>query len=237
MAYIKGEPLKELRKKIIKIAASYVGQTSISGQNSAKNDPIFDKKLRGVGWSAAAWCNWTVLLIYKEALIGGNMLVDGIGDSDRNFENKRRYIPLPVDSSKSGKIISSPTKGYYRNDYSLQTPHTTATRSNFQKFNRFISINEDGGLGRKGSPSKFKKYAEGGYILPGDSVLFDWAGTNPRTEDHIGIYVAPANSSYTKAICIEGNTSATGKPNGVYLKVRNVPNIMGFNQLVLRENI
>lgn len=246
MAYIKGEPLKELRKKILKIAASYVGQTSTSDQNSPKNDSIFNDKLKSVGWSANAWCNYTVLLIYREAIIGGNSFIDGIGNSNRNWEGKRDYIPVPVDSSKSGKTITQTKpvtnankyKGYYRNDYSLQTPHTTATRTNFQKFNRFISVKSDGGLGRPGSSSKFKQYVEGGYILPGDSILFDWEDGLPRTEDHIGIYVAPANSSYDKVLTIEGNTRPEGGgKNGVWMRTRSISSIMGFNQLVLRDNI
>jgi len=243
MAYIKGEPLKELREKIIKIAASYVGQASTGGQDSQKHDPKFNEKLKSLGWvqnggALGAYCNYTVLLIYREAIIGGNDFIGGIGNTNKNWEGKKFFIAVPIDSSKSGKT----RKVLYRTDYGMQTPHTTATRWNHQLFNRFISVSSNSSnLGRPGTPSKFKKYVEEGYILPGDSVLFDWKDGNSRTEDHIGIYIAPANSTYTHAICIEGNTrpegAAYGNPNGVWMRVRNISNIMGFNQLVLRENM
>ena len=48
--YQKGNELKDLRKRILEIAASYVGQTNYGGKaRTGMNDPDFESKIKGVG--------------------------------------------------------------------------------------------------------------------------------------------------------------------------------------------
>ena len=68
----------ELRKRIIKIAASYVGQSELPGNNLGWYDPKFEIKMKSlkVPWQLThAWCNYFTNLCWTEAYTTGNSLV------------------------------------------------------------------------------------------------------------------------------------------------------------------
>lgn len=266
MAYQKAEEQKDLRKRVLKIAASYVGQSTY-GTRTGFNDPDFDSKMRGIGFNTGDhWCNWFTRLVYKEALTKGNNYVNSTTSYPNNWENttKGQYLKPPVESTKSGIKINSWANA---NKYGLQTYNTEYTSNNYIKVNRYISItnnpSRDRSIGASdknlGTSSNFKKYVEGGYILPGDAILFDWGAKDERKDktygeigeanagdwnyskllrftDHIGIYLAPANSSYSKVLTIEGNFTVGGV-NGVWIHERSISVINGFGQLSSRVTI
>jgi len=68
----------ELRKRIVKIAASYVGQTELPGNNLGWYDPRFEVKMKSltVPWQLThAWCNYFTNLCWTEAYTTGNSIV------------------------------------------------------------------------------------------------------------------------------------------------------------------
>jgi hypothetical protein len=68
----------DLRKRIIKIAASYVGQSELPGNNLGWYDPRFEVKMKSlkVPWQLThAWCNYFTNLCWTEAYTTGNSLV------------------------------------------------------------------------------------------------------------------------------------------------------------------
>ena len=70
------DPHVELRKRILKIAASYIGQTTYSSRKGF-NDSAFESKMKNVGWSTTQhYCNYFCILVYKEALTTGNQYVN-----------------------------------------------------------------------------------------------------------------------------------------------------------------
>jgi hypothetical protein len=68
----------ELRKRIVKIAASYVGQTELPGDNIGWYDPRFEVKMKNLKnpWQLThKWCNYFTNLCWTEAYTTGNALV------------------------------------------------------------------------------------------------------------------------------------------------------------------
>jgi hypothetical protein len=68
----------ELRKRIVKIAASYIGQNELPGNNLGWYDPKFEIKMKSlkVPWQKThAWCNYFTNLCWTEAYTTGNSLV------------------------------------------------------------------------------------------------------------------------------------------------------------------
>ena len=60
-------------EKILKIAASYVGQREISG-NKGWNDGNFWAKMRTTGWSSGqSWCAYFTELVWTEAYEGSDL--------------------------------------------------------------------------------------------------------------------------------------------------------------------
>ena len=239
----KGLPLKELRKRILKIAASYVGQTTY-GTRSGFNDGKFEQRIKKVGWSKGLhYCNFTVRMIWYEAMGPGNNIVPATTAHPGSWTETQRKInlELPVDT-RGGTTLPDYKYGYYRPKYGAQDPTVTGSRLNYTKLMRFVSVTNNptyktgkGSSKNKGSSSNAKELLGGGYVLPGDAITFNWApGSNPRFSNHIGIYLGPANSSYSKIFTIEGNCSAHGK-NGVWLKTRNISVVDGFCQLRTRD--
>ena len=107
---------------------------------------------------------------------------------------------------------------------------------------RFVSVTNNptykksaGKSKNRGDSDNAKQLLGGGYVLPGDAITFNWApGSNTRFSNHIGLYLGPANSSYSKIFTIEGNCSLHGK-NGVWLRTRNTAVVDGFCQLRTRD--
>jgi len=71
-------PEDELRRRIVRIAASYVGQTELPGDNVGWYDPRFEVKMKNlkVPWQLThKWCNYFTNLCWTEAYTTGNALV------------------------------------------------------------------------------------------------------------------------------------------------------------------
>lgn len=245
--YQKGRKLKNLRRRIIKIAASYVGQRCYGGNSyTGFGDPKFEERIKGVGWRNNPWCNYTVRLIYKEALTTGNEFIgestynkDGGGYNTWENGGDGKYLVPPV--NKNGKTLIEEWPG--NKEFwakSAQTSYVEYTRINYQAPNRYINITGNQafnkgitGAKNQGIASRAKEAIEGKYVLPGDFVTFDTKpNENDRFNNHIGIYICPNTTDCSRIMCIEGNYSA-----GLFVVDRDVKDINGFGQLITRETI
>ena len=240
----RGMKQKYLRKRIIEIAASYVGQKMINPSTyQGFQDPKFEERIKGVGWRQNAWCNYTVRLIYKEALTTGNAYIGPSAIDYNTWGNTGDgfYLVPPVDI-KGGTVLEKwPAAQVWRK--SAQTSYVEYTRKNYQAANRYISITNNQnfdksikGVKNQGVASKAKAAITGNYVLPGDFVTFDKGkdgGPNntARFNNHIGLYICPGSSDCSIITCIEGNYSA-----GLFVVNRPVTDINGFGQLMTRKN-
>jgi len=248
--YQKGNELKDLRKRILEIAASYVGQTNYGGKaRTGMNDPDFESKIKGVGWSSGLhWCNYFVRLVYKEALTEGNNYVSSTSSYPNTWVNKGKgkgsYLFPPV-NSKGGTVINQWKNTYKNWKNSAQTSYVESTREAYQNTNNYIPITNNPTFKRGagfnnniGQALKAKEAIEGKYILPGDYITFDWdpgetGNTNPyRFNQHIGIYIAPATPDCSSITLIDGNWSYA-------VKYRNtkISSVNGFGQLITRNTV
>lgn len=90
-----------LRQRIIRIAASYVGQTELPGDNVGWYDPKFETKMRNlaVPWQPShPWCNYFTNLCWTEAYTTGNAIVPSTTAYQSAWQNKLKsgggYKPL-----------------------------------------------------------------------------------------------------------------------------------------------
>lgn len=89
---------KELRQRIVGIAASYIGQDELPGNNQGWHDQLFEDKIKkpnvtdkGWGWYAPhPWCAWFVSRVMYEAHVVGNALVKEAKDEFKSIW-KNRY--------------------------------------------------------------------------------------------------------------------------------------------------
>jgi len=266
MEYKVGYKFKNLRKRILEIGASYVGQVTENkkiGKDWTRayfEDPKFEKKMREVGWFLKQknpnighhYCNNFVRLVYKEAMSEGNSYVSSTTARPNTWNNRGSggYLVPPVNVDGGTNIEEWVGSG--QKTYGAQNPLVESTRKSYQIPNRYVSITNnptfDKGIsGNKnlGSAIKMKEYTESNKILPGDFVTFDWnaasdnkssSKSSGRFNQHIGIYIAPATSDYSKIYCIEGNCTSNGR-NGVWIKTRNISTVNGFGQLITRNNL
>jgi len=229
------QPFKELRKRILQIAASYIGQTTYNSRKGF-NDTAFEQKMKNVGWASTNhYCNFFCRLVYKEALTTGNQYVNSTLNYPGNWEGRLVHL----------KDI----KKWKRGEYGMEDPYVEHTRSNYQLVSRYVNITdysmtnwgtnseEPEGVAttkREGQPKNLKYVTENSkrIVLPGDIITFDWSNSG-RYNEHIGIYVCPADINCNNIITIEGNTTPTDKVNGVYKRVRAASLINGFGQLTV----
>jgi len=201
-----GNKLPELRKRIIQIAASYVGQRSIveGGNQRGFHDPIFEKKMKGIGWfkdangNSLAWCNTFCRLVYKEALLGGNSIITNAPKPNTWIEKGvGSYLGIPVTFPDGRTDVTK----WSRKSYGALDPTVTNTRKNFTNMVRYVDITKNG----VPQPDLLKKYYNSNIILPGDCFI-NSAGpqANSSSGQHIGIFVAPT-SDFKSIITIEGN--------------------------------
>ena len=250
---------RDLRERIIKIALSYVGQKTYYLNYSDKFgfiDPLMEKKYRNIGWendqepnlhakgnSGRHYCNYTVNLIWCEALGNGNSFVKSTLNYPSNLTFSTRY----GSAFNPTKLPSNfqYAQGNNKKSYGLMTPGTVNTAKNFNNLKKFINIDKD--------PTLFEKaYKNGkGKIRPGDAVMFDWHGENGiNSIDHIGIFLSAAKVGNTwKITTIEGNVNSppkyklptTGerlKKNGIWMKTdRKISQIIGFCQLFTNADL
>lgn len=76
----------ELRKRLVKISLSYVGNNEVAGNNLGWHDKNFEARMKGwsdinMKWSSPmAWCNCFTNLVWKEGYTTGNALVPATTD-------------------------------------------------------------------------------------------------------------------------------------------------------------
>ena len=190
-----------LRKRIITIAASYVGQNETPGNNSGWHDPLFQAKMtpsttgNDWGWGkGAAWCDYFASLVWYEAYTVGNALVD-----PANFFYKSIFNRSGLNGLNKGAKANQPNPptGPFGSfvDY---------TRQYFIKMGKYITIKE----------------AKSGKKLPQPGDMF--TTRNNKGENHIGIVakVFTKNGKLTQISTIEGNTGASNPRDGGETKYR-----------------
>jgi hypothetical protein len=125
----------ELRKRIVKIAFSYVGNNEVKGNNLGWHDKIFEAKMKNwsdinMKWSSPmAWCNCFTNLVWKEAYTTGNALVPatteyqsiwdtklnggklnplsrGVSSTNQYFQAKKQFINFS--EAKAGTLLPEP---------------------------------------------------------------------------------------------------------------------------------
>ena len=248
--------LKDLRTRIIKIAASYVGQTGAKAgsgtQSKPKNfkDPLFEEKLKNIGLLKQPWCNMFCRLVYAEAFFGGNALYptppsNPSGNSwDSNNFSKHSSIAnkyqISLKNQNPSINYNQPTRG--ANDFAVG--HTV---DNFMKRltkNRFIDLAGNKSASAlaiyKDSTKKgilINEFKKNKIILPGDLIIFDntkngylnKSAGREKGADHIGIYIGGTSNTQV----IDGNYS-----NSVKNRNANIDGdltIRGFVQLTTVE--
>lgn len=228
----------ELRKRIIRIAASYVGQLEIK-PNKGFLDPTYEEMYKSIKWKPGLeWCNYSVWLWWYQAFTVGNNYVSSTSNypnifdlperhsmhpkNIQNLDSNFRYAvkPLSIDSQPPGS-------GLHRG---FMDPGTVNSKNHFQKIKRFVPINCD--------PSKLKPAIQNHKILPGDAIYYDWQKRKPGFSDtsHIGMYLCPGDINCNTIWTIEGNATNDAKPSlqGVWKKNRKgttLSQIRGFGQL------
>jgi len=241
-----GLHLLDLRVRILKIAASYDGQSTYNKPSGGAsdyvkygfNDPIFEEKMRSIGWnnkekpnlpsdnfSGKEWCNYTVNLVWSEAFAPGNSLVP----STQLYPGNYIFTPNRRTRMMSDKIKSALGTNYRiktLEKYGMQDPGVGNTKRNFVAINRFIPIDF--------KQEKLKNAIEEQTILPGDAVIFG-------AEEHIGIYIGPVGTDGKKIWCIDGNTREDGPSiddiNIVRLNIKPVIWVNGFCQLFTSNDL
>ena len=169
----------DLRKRIIRIAASYVGQyelppppTQGDGWNEGWYDPRFETKmldLKSPWQKGQPWCNWFTNLCWTEAYTTGNALVPSTTSYQSIWNTK-------LGGGEWGKPL---------------TPGVSNTYAGFQKLGQAITISQ----------------AKSGTNLPepGDMVMFHYSTGN---HIEIVAAIKVNNGKLTGISSIGGNTSA-----------------------------
>jgi hypothetical protein len=221
--YLKGNKLPDLRKRIIRVAASYIGQKEING-NLGYKDSEFEKKMKNVGWQADFdWCNLFCRLVYAEAFYGGNAIPSLSGPSAYNDANNftksssGRYR-TSLKGQNTGGDYTNPNLKRGLNDYAVGNTAWNATYR-AKAGNRFINLS-GGNPGTGPQLSVYtnfgkkldllKKFISVGAVYPGDLMIFDWKNdlkggknSNFPGAQHIGIYLGGASSTDV----IDGNAN------------------------------
>ena len=176
-----------IRARIIKVAASYVGQfESLPAQNPGWYDPDYQDKfqksnptLKYSNWTKTQpWCAWFCQLVWREAYNTGNKYVN---DWDEAITPglKEQYKDIWDSYLSAGGII---------------TAGVSTCRANFQRKNKFITL-QDALTGRS-------------LPQPGDIAVYGYS--------HVDIVVKPfvSNGKLTGFSAIGGNTGKENARNG-----------------------
>lgn len=233
---------KDLRKRILRVAASYVGQLE-EQPNKGFLNPDFEEMYKSIKWKPGLeWCNYSVWLWWYQAFTVGNSYVSSTSNYPNTFDSPERHPmhPANIKEAKSNfKYAVKPTSvdsqppgsGLYRG---FMDPGTVNSKNHFQKIKRFVPVNL--------SQSKLKLAISQHKVLPGDAIYFDWAKRKPGYSDtsHIGIYLCPGDINCTSIWTLEGNAPSDGnkKIQGVFKKHRKNPGyIRGFGRLFTSDEL
>ena len=203
-----------IRARIIKVAASYVGQfESLPAQNPGWYDPDYQDKfqksnptLKYSNWTKTQpWCAWFCQLVWREAYNTGNKYVN---DWDEAITPglKEQYKDIWDSYLSAGGII---------------TAGVSTCRANFQRKNKFITL-QDALTGRS-------------LPQPGDIAVYNYS--------HVDIVVKPfvSNGKLTGFSSIGGNTGKENARNGgetkYYEKQWDWKSVVGFCKVIDIYNI
>ena len=198
-----------IRARIIKVAASYVGQfESLPAQNPGWYDPDYQDKfqksnptLKYSNWTKTQpWCAWFCQLVWREAYNTGNKYVN---DWDEAITPglKEQYKDIWNSYLSAGGII---------------TAGVSTCRANFQRKNKFITL-QDALTGRS-------------LPQPGDIAVYNYS--------HVDIVVKPfvSNGKLTGFSSIGGNTGAANARNGgetkYYKNKSDWKSVVGFCKVI-----
>ena len=137
-----------IRKRIVEIAASYVGNQEIKNppQNPGWYDDSYESKFKQLNgpWSKSApWCAWFCQLVWGEAYTTGNKLVP---NADTVPEYASTYKSIWENELKNGKGIS---------------PRVFTVETNFSKLNKYVTVAQ----AKNGTKT----------IEPGDLVIYSYS--------------------------------------------------------------
>ena len=198
-----------IRARIIKVAASYVGQfEALPAQNPGWYDPDYQDKfqksnptLKYSNWTKTQpWCAWFCQLVWREAYNTGNKYVN---DWDEAISPglKEQYKDIWDNYLSAGGII---------------TAGVSTCRANFQKKNKFITL-QDALTGRS-------------LPQPGDIAVYNYS--------HVDLVVKPfvSNGKLTGFSSIGGNTGAANARNGgetkYYKNKSDWKSVVGFCKVI-----
>ena len=198
-----------IRARIIKVAASYVGQfESLPAQNPGWYDPDYQDKfqksnptLKYSNWTKTQpWCAWFCQLVWREAYNTGNKYVN---DWDEAITPglKEQYKDIWDSYLSAGGII---------------TAGVSTCRANFQRKNKFITL-QDALTGRS-------------LPQPGDIAVYGYS--------HVDIVVKPflSNGKLTGFSSIGGNTGKANARNGgetkYYKNKSDWKSVVGFCKVI-----
>ncbi len=258
--YKESNKLVDLRKRIIKIAASYVGQVNIRNANGpfSFNDPEFQKKMVNIGWYpsylssagkkvSSEWCNYFCRLVYAEAFYGGNAIPSLSGPSAyTDISNFTKNSSGTYKISLSGSN-STPYQHSYYGALDATVGHTVSNFLNHltigsrwidlagdlsEKYEFVYNQNESGVI-NSGKKNLFKKFIAAKAILPGDLMIFDWE--NDLKEGNGKVKGAQHIGIYVggsdDTMVIDGNMS-----NKVKYRSPGIKDIRGICQLTTTNN-
>ena len=205
-----------IRARIIRIAASYVGQfEGLPKENPGWWDPDFEAKFKSNpklqlgNWSKGQpWCAWFCQVVWKEAYNTGNKYT---GNWEFAPQFKDQYKTIWNTTLKGGAIIGS---------------GTNPCRKNFQSIKKFITLND--ALTGRALPE------------PGDIAVYGTSGLG--TEYHVDLVVKPfiTNGKLTGFSAIGGNTGKGDFSNGGETKYYPVQyewkKVVGFCKVVTIAN-
>jgi hypothetical protein len=205
-----------IRARIIRIAASYVGQfEALPKENPGWHDPDFEAKFKSNpklqlgNWSKGSpWCAWFCQVVWKEAYNTGNKYT---GNWEFAPQFKDQYKNIWDTTLKGGAVIGSAT---------------STCRKNFQTIKKFITLND--ALTGRSLPE------------PGDIAVYGSSGIG--TEYHVDLVVKPFvdNGKLTGFSAIGGNTGRGDFSNGGETKYYPIQyewkKVVGFCKVVTIAN-
>ena len=194
-----------IRKRIVEIAASYVGLNELPGNNQGWHNIEYENKFKELQYKWAItqpWCAWFCQLVWKEAFTTGNAYTPSI-DSTASAVN----IPTTFADTYKG-IWNGLLEGG-----AIVSPGTATIKKNFETNPKLQFITRKQVLDKTKTPK------------PGDIAKYTYTGGG-----HVDIVVATYRGGYA---AIGGNTGAGNSRDGgatKYFKLKkyNATSLVGF---------
>ena len=192
-----------IRKRIVEIAASYVGLNELPGNNQGWHNIEYENKFKELQYKWAItqpWCAWFCQLVWKEAFTTGNAYTPSIDSTS---------LTLP-------SLFADTYKGIWNGlleGGTIVSPGTATIKKNFETNPKLQFITRKQVLDKTKTPK------------PGDIAKYTYTGGG-----HVDIVVATYPGGYA---AIGGNTGAGNSRDGgatKYFKLKkyNATSLVGF---------